>query len=161
MCVAGMRDDLHKHTDEDATEDIAALVAFVPLRRKLLRCMATLRQQAADAASAEKTDHVSIEIQRSLDELNASMHALAATLARESATASGKPPPSLLVSDPKPQRKPPPPKPTRVPPAPPPRSRWRSTRPNGRRHERRLRQVICSGLQPDGSRTTTDYSQGD
>ena len=106
VCVAGMRDDLHKHTDEDATEDIAALVAFVPLRRKLLRCMATLRQQAADAASAEKTDHVSIEIQRSLDELNASMHALAATLARESATASGKPPPSLLASDPKPQRKP-------------------------------------------------------
>ena len=104
VCVAGMRDDLHKHTDEDATEDIAALVAFVPLRRKLLRCIANLRQQAIDAASAEKTDPVSIEIQRSLDELNASMHALAATLARESATASGKPPPSLLVSDPKPQR---------------------------------------------------------
>jgi hypothetical protein len=79
--------------DDGNEDDIGALVPFPPLRRKLMRNISALKQQA-DAAPEAPADmgEVSVDIQRSLDQLNDSMHALAETIAKEAAAASGKPP---------------------------------------------------------------------
>jgi len=80
--------------DDCSDEDIANLVPFPPLRRKLTRSIDSLRQQSAEVQGPVSADmsEVSAEIQRSLDQLNDTMRHLAETIAQESYVASGKPP---------------------------------------------------------------------
>jgi hypothetical protein len=80
--------------DDCSDEDIAGLVQFAPLRRKLTRSISSLRQQSAELQGPVPADmrEVSAEIQRSLDQLNDTLRNLAETVARESNLASGKPP---------------------------------------------------------------------
>ena len=78
--------------DEANEQDIAALVTFPPLRRKLMRGVAELRQRATDAsARAPDMSAASLQIQASLDQLNETMKSLETTLAQEAAVAAGKP----------------------------------------------------------------------
>jgi hypothetical protein len=80
--------------DDCSDEDIAMLVQFAPLRRKLTRSISSLRQQSAELQGPVPTDmgEVSAEIQRSLDQLNDTLRNLAETVARESNLASDTPP---------------------------------------------------------------------
>jgi len=78
--------------DEANEQDIAALVIFPPLRRKLMRGVAELRLRARDvSAKAPDMSAASLQIQASLDQLNETMRALERTLAQEAAIAEGKP----------------------------------------------------------------------
>ena len=77
--------------DDFQAEDLNALVPFPPLRRKLVRNIDLLRQQAANVLPAPANmDEVSSEIQRSLDQLNETLRTLAETVSQESHIASGK-----------------------------------------------------------------------
>jgi len=76
--------------EDSNQEDIVALVLFPPLRRKLVRSIESLRRFAIPAADMTE---VSQDIQASLDQLNNTMRELAASIALESTTASGNPPP--------------------------------------------------------------------